>query len=94
MQKGFATGVAYILKLLDQNVDFDSLHWFESVNDKFKKENVKLEQLAQAERRGAKRTTKEQQTAQLSLKKNNLYLNEFELLEYSFSGARIFFKNE
>ena len=49
---------------------------------------------AQAEKRGAKRTSKEQQTAQLSLKKNNLYLTEFELLEYSLSGARIFFKNE
>jgi len=91
---GFATGIAYILKLLDQNVDFDSLHWFESLREKFTKENVKLEQLAQLEKRGAKRTSKEQQTAQLSLKKNNLYLTEFELLEFSFSGARIFFKNE
>jgi len=91
---GFATGVAYILKLLDQNVDYDSLHWFESLKEKFRSENVKLEQLVQLEKRGAKRTSKEQQTAQLTLKKNNLYLKEFELLEYSFSGARIFFKNE
>lgn len=32
---GFAIGVSYILKLLDQHTDFDSLHWFQSVREKF-----------------------------------------------------------
>jgi WASH complex subunit 7 len=91
---GFAIGVAYILKLLDQNTEFDSLHWFESVVAKFTAENAKLAKLVDLEKRGVKRMSKEQQTAQLTLKKNELYLREFELLRYSLSGARIFFKNE
>lgn len=32
------SGVAYILKLLDQYLEFDSLHWFQSVRDKYKKD--------------------------------------------------------
>lgn len=31
----FPTGIAYILKLLDQYTEFYSLHWFESVQDKY-----------------------------------------------------------
>ena len=36
-----STGVAYILKLLDQYHEFDSLHWFQSVQDKYAKEKVR-----------------------------------------------------
>ena len=32
--------MAYILKLLDQYQEFDSLHWFQSVQDKYAKEKV------------------------------------------------------
>lgn len=35
------SGVAYILKLLDQYHDFDSLHWFQSVKDKYRMEKVR-----------------------------------------------------
>ena len=33
-------GVAYILKLLDQYRDFDSLHWFDAVRESFNAEKV------------------------------------------------------
>ena len=35
-------GIAYILKLLDQYHEFDSLHWFQSVKDKYVKEKVSI----------------------------------------------------
>lgn len=37
-------GVAYILKLLDQYHDFDSLHWFQSVRERYTKEKVSFVQ--------------------------------------------------
>ena len=37
----FPAGVAYILKLLDQYQEFDSLHWFQSVQDKYAREKVR-----------------------------------------------------
>ena len=38
---GFAMGIAYILKLLDQYHEFDSLHWFDSVKEKFNANRVR-----------------------------------------------------
>ncbi|XP_051918259.1 WASH complex subunit 4 [Hippocampus zosterae] len=87
---GFAMGVAYILKLLDQYLEFDSLHWFQSVRDKYKKEMnavVKEQHL-----HSASQDQKLLQTMNLTQKRLDLYLQEFELLHFSLSSARIFFR--
>eukprot|EP01111_Echinosteliopsis_oligospora_P016308 TRINITY_DN6722_c0_g1_i1.p1 TRINITY_DN6722_c0_g1~~TRINITY_DN6722_c0_g1_i1.p1 ORF type:complete len:602 (+),score=102.79 TRINITY_DN6722_c0_g1_i1:173-1807(+) len=81
---GFAIGVAYILKLLDQNKDFDSLHWFESVTKRYEQEERETIE------KNRNKSKDDQQTVQLTLKKLRNQLMEFELLKYSFSGARIF----
>jgi len=83
---GFAIGVAYILKLLDQNKDFDSLHWFERIQKKCEDDQRRMLQEA------ASRGVKEDQN-HLAVKKVQNYQMEFDLFKYSFSGARIFFKD-
>ncbi|KAL6107078.1 washc4 [Pungitius sinensis] len=87
---GFAMGVAYILKLLDQYLEFDSLHWFQAVRDKYKKEMnaVVKEQSVQTGGQDEKLL----QTMNLTQKRLEVYLQEFELLHFSLSSARIFFR--
>ncbi|XP_071961621.1 WASH complex subunit 4-like isoform X2 [Antedon mediterranea] len=82
---GFAMGVAYILKLLDQYQEFDSLHWFRSVRKKYKEEKDSVRR-AQAE------DEKLVQTGSLTIKRLETYQREFDLLYYSLSSARIFFR--
>uniref|UniRef100_A0A3B3TAL3 WASH complex subunit 4 n=1 Tax=Paramormyrops kingsleyae TaxID=1676925 RepID=A0A3B3TAL3_9TELE len=87
---GFAMGVAYILKLLDQYQEFDSLHWFQAVREKYMKEKnaVVKEQNVQA----TSQDEKLMQTMNLTQKRLDVYLQEFELLYFSLSSARIFFR--
>lgn len=87
---GFSMGVAYILKLLDQYQDFDSLHWFQSVRDKYRKEMnevYKEKKLAMG-----KDDEKLQQMSTLTVKRLEICQQEFDLLNYSLSSARIFFR--
>jgi WASH complex subunit 7 len=114
---GFAIGVAYILKLLDQNDTFDSLHWFDSVHEKFSAERRRLEDeqsssaSASSSSASSSRSSKKQrataasrrereqeraaaevtQSLSLTARKMHNYQREFDLLRYSFDGARIFF---
>ncbi|GAM18419.1 hypothetical protein SAMD00019534_015940 [Acytostelium subglobosum LB1] len=83
---GFAIGLAYILKLLDQNKEFDSLHWFERVTKKHQEDQERI--LKEGNIRGLK-----EDQNQLAIKKVKNMQQEFELFRYSFSGARIFFKD-
>uniref|UniRef100_A0A672LU81 WASH complex subunit 4 n=1 Tax=Sinocyclocheilus grahami TaxID=75366 RepID=A0A672LU81_SINGR len=87
---GFAMGVAYILKLLDQYQEFDSLHWFQAVREKYVKEMnaVVKEQNVQS----TSQDEKLMQTMNLTQKRLDVYLQEFELLYFSLRSARIFFR--
>nr|KAF6498540.1 WASH complex subunit 4 [Rousettus aegyptiacus] len=87
---GFAMGVAYILKLLDQYQEFDSLHWFQSVREKYLKEIR-----AVAKQQNVQSTSQDEkllQTMNLTQKRLDVCLQEFELLYFSLSSARIFFR--
>ncbi|XP_055973291.1 WASH complex subunit 4 isoform X2 [Sorex fumeus] len=87
---GFAMGVAYILKLLDQYQEFDSLHWFQSVQEKYLKEMRAVAKQQNVQSAG--QDEKLLQTMNLTQKRLNVYLQEFELLYFSLSSARIFFR--
>ncbi|XP_065176385.1 WASH complex subunit 4-like [Sycon ciliatum] len=85
---GFAMGVAYILKLLDQYAGFDSLHWFQSVKAKYRREKTEL----RASRQRGRDDDKLQQTMSFTVKRLDQCEQEFDLLFYSLSSARIFFR--
>ena len=84
---GFAMGLAYIFKVLGQNDAYDSLHWFQSVREFYAKEKSSLEgQMTNLQ------DEKLKQTQTLTLNRLELYQREFDLLYYSLSSARIFFR--
>lgn len=66
------SGVAYILKLLDQYLEFDSLHWFQSVRDKYKKEMNAV--VKEQNVHSASQDEKLLQTMNLTQKRLDLYL--------------------
>ncbi|GFG31853.1 hypothetical protein Cfor_02661 [Coptotermes formosanus] len=88
---GFAMGISYILKLLDQYEEFDSLHWFQSVREKYNKDRAALSKHRSV---ASKEDVKLQQTMTLTARRLDVYQQEFDLLYYSLSSARIFFQKE
>ncbi|XP_063238126.1 WASH complex subunit 4 isoform X2 [Bacillus rossius redtenbacheri] len=88
---GFAMGIAYILNLLDQYEVFDSLHWFQSVRDKYLRDKLALRKQKSL---AVKDDEKLQQTMSLTARRLDMYQEEFTLLYYSLSSARVFFCTE
>lgn len=94
---GFSMGLAYVLRVLDQYDDFNSLHWFKAVRQKFTLELAQLEK-ARDENGGNNATSnsiydaKLQQTLALSEKRINTIQHEFDLLYCSLNSAKIFFQ--
>ncbi|XP_072939264.1 WASH complex subunit 4 [Epargyreus clarus] len=83
---GFAMGIAYILKLLDQDSNFEALHWFDSIWNHIKNEKQTIEEQKN------KGSPQLQQALALTEKKIKTLEEEYKLLYYSLTSARIFFR--
>lgn len=87
---GFAIGVAYILAILGQNRHFDSLHWFDAQKGVYMAELQAIE----ARREGLRRAKDKDglEDAMFQEKRVRTMAREVEMLEWSLSAARIFFR--
>lgn len=84
---GFAIGVAYVLKLLDQNSKFDALHWFDAVAQYYRDAKAEKERELQQK----KRTKESYDSIMYQLKNIKARFHEYQLLRFSFTSAKIFF---
>lgn len=85
-------GLIYVLKLLDQISEFNSLNWYKSIKIKIRNDREKITE----QRRKMEANEKDEklsQTLLLSEKRLNAFQQEFELLFYNLSSAKIFFQN-
>lgn len=91
---GFPMGLIYVLKLLDQITDFNSLNWYNSIKMKIKAEGSKIDE--QRRKIGSNNSSNDEkllQTLLLSEKRLSAFQMEFELLFYNISSAKIFFQS-
>jgi WASH complex subunit 7 len=95
-------GLAFILKILNQNQQFDSLHWFESVQKHYIEKQTelkteisksKLQKTKSQKENNPDVVNDEDNSMKLTLNKVDSYLMEYELLFFSFESSRIFFKD-
>jgi WASH complex subunit 7 len=84
---GFILGVSYLLKIFKQENSLDSLHWFQSVIEKFENDSKQFSQ------HKVKKTQDDLLQQNMSLRKINTYKNEFELLYFTYNTARIVFND-
>ncbi|XP_073827838.1 strumpellin and WASH-interacting protein [Musca autumnalis] len=105
---GFAVGLAYILKLLNQVGDFNSLQWFTTVRERFEAERRKIKEMLLEINQKSNTTTsksntnaaasqkneneKLQQTLVLTERRINAHQMEYNLLYYNLCSAKIFFQ--
>lgn len=90
---GFSMGVAYVLKLLNQVSDFDSLQWFYSVREKV---TIERNEAIKEKNAGVTSATDDRltQTTSLTLKRLEVLQKEFEVLNYNLTSCRILFRSE
>lgn len=95
---GFPLGVAYLLKILNQTEQFNSLNWFKSMEHKYEKDKKSTMQrinapMAKTKTGVATSSYNEDNFEQeLSIKRIENNQNEFKLLDYCFSASQILFK--
>lgn len=100
---GFVLGAAYILKVLGQETEFDSLHWFSSATQYFKKKIFHLEGDTEAgqtrgglsglnlwNQKATAISNEETQNLKMDVKQLQRYLVELELIQFGFVCARTF----
>ncbi|KAI2795690.1 hypothetical protein BLOT_016329 [Blomia tropicalis] len=95
---GFAMGVIYVLKLLNQLNDFDSLQWFSSVDDHViqaiqRSNSMVVESTVHSSSSNASRGVDDKlvQTTSLTIKRLEMFRREFQLLKYGMTSCRILF---
>ena len=89
---GFAMGLAYLLKLLEQNDAFESLYWWDTSQARYVAERKQLQEGTGMSGAGGGAARREDANS-LALKRIRSYQEEFELLECAFCSARIFFRS-
>ena len=88
---GFPMGIAYILKLLDQDALFDSIHWFASLQKHAEEEKKEAETATTKKSWGISKGSNAKQTMKLTLAMIARRVREYELLETTVHSARILF---
>ncbi len=98
---GFALGLAYLLRVLNQMKVFNDIHWFDAVRKHYRQERQKLlQQSKQSTRRNSffslASSAKDEEThnTQLLLARNEGHLEEFNFLEWTLRAANTFFHNQ
>eukprot|EP01029_Cantina_marsupialis_P020424 TRINITY_DN4787_c0_g1_i1.p1 TRINITY_DN4787_c0_g1~~TRINITY_DN4787_c0_g1_i1.p1 ORF type:complete len:1186 (-),score=356.15 TRINITY_DN4787_c0_g1_i1:197-3691(-) len=89
---GFAVGLAYVLAILEQDEAFDSLFWWQSVEEHIAKRIDEVSKAAANVKGDKAARQKAHADSQYKIKDLQQLRKEFQLLRFSFSSARIFFK--
>uniref|UniRef100_A0A1A9WID3 WASH complex subunit 4 n=1 Tax=Glossina brevipalpis TaxID=37001 RepID=A0A1A9WID3_9MUSC len=104
---GFPVGLAYVLKLLNQIGDFNTLQWFATIRERFEMESRKIKEMLLEINNNSKQSVKSntnalvaqkseneklQQTLVLTERRINAHQMEYNLLYYNLCSAKIFFQ--
>lgn len=88
---GFPMGIAYILKLLNQDALFDSIHWFDSLKKHAQEEREEVQRTSNGRQTWGFFTGDNKQTVKLALQMIDRRMKEVDLLETTVHSARILF---